>query len=162
MKLVFKILIGSSIGVLGLSLLFFFTQQTLAGRFLVIKTGLSVSSVLALIALILFTFSLGVRRKLPYSSIEEIVKEESIKLEKILRVYLPSEAPGPGRKSGKVIREWGEAGKTILGILEEEAINLGKRYNTDPERLKTELIKTIRKYNPSIDRAISYYERRRK
>jgi hypothetical protein len=65
MKLIFKVLIGSSIGVLGLSLLFFFTQQTLAGRFLVIKTGLSVSSILALIALILFTFSLVSYRKIP-------------------------------------------------------------------------------------------------
>jgi hypothetical protein len=71
MRTIFKILIGSSLAILGLSLLFFFTQQTLAGRFLVIKTGLSVSSILAFAALILFTFSLVTYRK-NYSNEEKI------------------------------------------------------------------------------------------
>jgi len=71
MRTIFKILIGSSLAILGLSLLFFFAQQTLAGRFLVIKTGLSVSSILALAALILFTFSLVTYRK-DYSNEEKI------------------------------------------------------------------------------------------
>jgi hypothetical protein len=89
MKIIFKILIGSCFGILGLSLLFFFTQQTLAGRFLVIKTGLSISSVLALIALILFTFSLITYKKIPEEK-EERIREAA----KTRGMYLSKKAKG--------------------------------------------------------------------
>lgn len=149
MRRIFKILLSCILGTLFLTLIFFVREPTLAGKFFILKTGLTISLLFGLTALVIFLIFLVT-----------YVKEIPPGVERRIRVYA-REAGLDLIKSREKLKSLGGRAYMVLHELRER---LSKEFKV-PSYLIQPILedewKSIKRGNISLKSTIDLYLRER-